>query len=81
MFMGFNYEEEMERQAEVEVERELVGWIHKTEVLEDIERSFKLDVLEDIRKNLIDDIEFDDGIDTEDSFRIRCESLMKSFEM
>jgi hypothetical protein len=61
--MGWlDWEEEMERQTEIEMERELVGWRHKTEVLEDI------------RKSLIDDgIAYGDEIDTEDSFRIRCE--------
>lgn len=71
-------EEEMEKHAEVEMERELVGW-NKTHILEDIQRSFKQDVLEDIRKSLRDDgIGFDDRIETEESYRIKCENLAET---
>ncbi len=73
------YEVDIEKEMEKQAERELVGWINKTEILEDIERSFKQDVLEDIRKSLRDDgIEFDDGIDTEESYRIKCEDLAET---
>jgi len=75
MRYGIDREKEMEKQAEVEAERELVGWINKTEILEDIERSFK----QDIRKSLRDEgIEFDDGSDTEESYRIKCENLAET---
>ncbi len=58
-----NWEEEMEKQAEIE--QEFIGRIDKIDLW---------GVLDDIRMSLKDDgIEFDDGVDTEESFRIKNE--------
>jgi hypothetical protein len=56
-------EKEMEKQAEIE--QEFVGRINKIDLW---------GALDDVRMSLKDDgIEFDDGVDTEESFRIKNE--------